>query len=122
MVERVLAHTVGLVNPESGTFEVFVAESTPPGWAAELITNDEVWADDTQASEVDGGGAGDGAAPGPTLPPDLPPPPVVVEAPPLHGRGSSRDAWAAHAAALGLELAEAADRAAIIAAVEAHES
>lgn len=48
-------------------------------------------------------------------------PPSLAAAPgppPKAGAGSGRDAWAAHARALGIEVTAGMDRAAIIAAVE----
>lgn len=108
---RRLAYNVVKRNPGTGAVEVFEAGTVPPGWAAEMITNDEVWEREPQASEVDGGGAGDGAAPGPTDPPAV--------APPRHGVGSGRDPWAAYATSLGIQVPDDAGRNDIIVLVEA---
>ncbi|MEQ8834278.1 MAG: hypothetical protein RIB67_07510 [Miltoncostaeaceae bacterium] len=45
--------------------------------------------------------------------------PAPTEAPPKAGPGSGREAWAAHARGLGIEVTDDMDRAGIIAAVEA---
>jgi hypothetical protein len=42
---RTLATTVYVTNPETGTSEGFAAGTTPPDWAAELITNPSAWDD-----------------------------------------------------------------------------
>lgn len=48
------------------------------------------------------------------------PNPAPAEEPPRNGPGSGREAWAAHATALGIDTAEDATRDDIIAAVDAH--
>jgi hypothetical protein len=57
--------------------------------------------------------------PEPNPNPNPEPTPAPVEEPPRNGPGSGREAWATHAAALGVETAEDATRDDIIAAVDA---
>ena len=55
-----LARTVhGLRDPESGKVVSFEAGSTPPKWAADLISNPAAWGDDAPAEAA---GADEGTA------------------------------------------------------------
>lgn len=130
-----LRANIALRNPETGVVECFTAGSTVPSWAAERITNPDVWASD---------GPDVGAVPAPT--PDIDDNPQVVEAelepeetpvvddgddedldadpeglperPPLAGKGSSRAAWAAYARSLGIQVDDDMGRDDIVDAVD----
>ena len=88
-----LARTVWVTPPGKAQRVRLPAGSTPPEWAWPLITNRAAW----------------------SVPPEAE---TVAERPPLHGKGSSRDAWAAYAGSIGVQVPDGASRADIIAAVE----
>lgn len=75
----------------NGVVHAFAPGDGVPAWARSRITNPDAWDDD-----------------GPSKP----------EPPPRHGAGSGRDAWAAHAEHLGVEVSDDDSRDDIIAAVE----
>lgn len=90
------------VFDEHGNVSVFGPGDDVPEWAAARITNPKAWTDDEPAPEPE---------PEPVQPgPD--------GQPPRSGRGSGRDAWAAYAAARGLDVPDDASRDEIIAAVD----
>lgn len=51
MAARKLAVTVHVTNPETGAIEVFRPGDDVPGWAANAITNPDVWAGSDRASD-----------------------------------------------------------------------
>ncbi len=116
---RRLAANVVMVHPETGAPCVFTAGTVPPSWAADRITNPDVWAP-AEHVEVEGGGAVEPTGPAAPTPPE-PAARVVVEAPPRSGKGANRDAWAAYAETLGVAFTDDMGRDEIIAAVEAHQ-
>lgn len=98
---RRLAVTIVKRNPSTGVVEVFPAGTMPPGWAADLISPDShVWAAE-EAATSSGTERGGGSP----------------EPPPRVGRGSSRAAWAAYAAEVGIEVSDDMGRDDIIEAV-----
>jgi hypothetical protein len=76
-----------------------------PDWAAELITNPDVWADDTPGE----------------APPAEPAIRLAAQPPPRSGRGSGRDAWVDFAAVQGVGVDDDASRDEIIADLEERE-
>lgn len=147
---RRLAANIVARDPETGVVRTFHAGQAVPEWAAEKITNPDVWVSDdldvgavvdTEASpttapapelvDVDedaGDDQGDDAEaldPGgddadPTEPADDvdEDDQSELERPPLGGKGSGRDVWAAYATAQGITVTEEMDRDDIIDAVE----
>ncbi|MCU1675341.1 MAG: hypothetical protein JWM93_99 [Frankiales bacterium] len=97
------------VRTDDGKSGVFGPGDTVPKWAADLITNPKAW----------------GAEAAPTPPP---PPPgggggyTSPERPPVAGKGSGKDAWAAYAAARNVEVDPSATRDEIVAAIEGAEA
>lgn len=90
-MEPRLARTVW-VTPPGGVRRVRLpAGSNPPEWAWPLITNPAAWAVAPVADVTD-----------------------VDGPPPLHGKGSGRDAWASYAESHGVHVAPEATRADII--------
>lgn len=94
-----LARTVWVEH--DGVPTCFTAGSTPPAWAADLITNPDAWASHVDESPelVEG------------LPGDEPPAgepaeasPTETKIPPLKGKGSSAAAWAEYAKSQGFEV------------------
>lgn len=79
---------------------VFGPDDTLPAWARDAITNPDVWAESPEGDEDGSGEQG---------------------RPPTSGAGSGRDAWAAYAASLGVDVTDDMDRGAIIAAVDARQ-
>lgn len=94
---RRLVATVVLRDPVTFAPVVFGPGSDVPDWAAELMTNPEVWEG---------------------VPVTVAPSPPGGE-PPRSGRGASVKAWRRHAESLGLEVPDGASREEIIAAVDA---
>jgi hypothetical protein len=96
--------------------ELYLTGSTPPADVADRITA-PVWAelpDDPEPTEPEGGEVG---AAEPMADPAVQVPPVPV--PPMHGAGSSTEAWAGYARTHGVEVADDAKRADVIAALTA---
>jgi len=79
-MQRRLAANIVARDPETGVVRTFLAGETVPAWAAERITNPDVWASDGP----DGG--------------------AVAERPPVTGRGSGKAAWVAYAQQMGLAV------------------
>lgn len=132
-----LRANIALRNPDTGVVECFTAGSTVPPWAAERITNPDVWASD---------GPDVGEVPAPTpdsetdtdtdvvedeIEPQEAPvatdgddedldaePDGVPARPPLAGKGSSRAAWAAYARSLGIQVDDDMGRDDIVDAVD----
>ena len=94
---RRLVVTVVLRNPETLAPVAFGPGDDVPCWAAELMTNPEVWEGE---------------------PVTVAPSPPVGE-PPRSGRGASAKAWRAFAESRGVVVPEGASREEIIAAVDA---
>lgn len=97
-MEPRLARTVWVTLPGETRRVRLPAGSNPPEWSWELITNPAAWA----------------VKPGKAEPvaevPDGPPP--------MHGKGSSRSAWAAYAESHGVHVAPSSSRADIIAVLD----
>ena len=96
-----LARTVWVTLPGETRRVRLPAGSNPPEWAWPLITNSAAWAvkpDSEAPVEV--------SAEGPNGPP------------PMHGKGSSRDAWAAYAEAHGVHVAPSSSRSDIVAVLD----
>lgn len=100
-----LAVNIADRNPETGAVEVFAAGSVPPAWAAERVTNPDVWA----------AGPGVGVS---RVDEEVPKPDATAEEPPRSGKGSGVEAWRSYAAGLGIDTA-GMSRDDIIEAVEA---
>lgn len=79
-----------------------------PAWAAAAITNPDVWTSNESGSR----GSGAEPEPGSGTPSSL-------GVPPRAGAGSNRDAWAAYAQAHDVDVADDANRAEIIDALDA---
>lgn len=94
-----LARTVWVTLPGETRRVRLPAGSNPPDWAWELITNPAAWA-------VKPGPKPEVSAEGPDGPP------------PMHGKGSSRSAWAAYAESHGVHVAPSSSRADIIAVLD----
>lgn len=87
-----------------------------PAWAAAQITNPKVWADgDAPAAATV---IPDPASSTAATPPAVQDVPGDVAAPPRNGPGSSRDAWAAYATSIGIDVKPGTTKADIIAEVE----
>lgn len=88
------------VRDEHGHTHVFGPDENVPAWAEEAITNPKVWAEapagDPRAAEPKGS---------------------LADEPPRSGKGSGRDAWAAYAAARGVDVPDGAGREDIISAL-----
>jgi hypothetical protein len=118
---RRLRGNVVLRHPDDGSRHVFLAGTTPPPWAAEIIVNPKAWEGIITANggyvggpaQLMGGNEGTEAII--PLPVTLP----ALERPPLAGTGSGLDQWLAYANAVGVKVAEDAKRADVIAAVDA---
>lgn len=95
-----LARTVWVTPPGKAQRVRLPAGSTPPGWAWPLITNPAAWSIPPQAPASS---LAEGDAPGP---------------PPMHGKGSSKTAWASYAESCGVHVAPESTRADIIAALD----
>jgi len=113
---RRLRYTVHGIDANGQPFAYGPADVVPD-WAQAMITNPDIWIDDTPApgssvAEESSAPAGDITSPAGGGAP---------ERPPAAGPGSGLDAWRAYAAAIGVEHDEHATRADIIAAVEAHQ-
>lgn len=91
-----LAATVHVMNPDTGLNEIFLAGSTPPKWAADLITNPGAW----QTEEQQGAVSEDGP-------------------PPRSGSGSGRARWVEFAESQGVEVDDEATKDDIISLLEA---
>ena len=125
---------VHVQHPERGTV-VFGPDDPVPDWAAEAITNPDVWDDApdveddevaTEPSDVSDTEPSDGSGDGPAETSDTEetdePEDVGGQPspPPRNGPGSTRDAWFAYATkVLELDIADDADRDDIMAAVDA---
>lgn len=102
---------------------LYRAGETPPAEVAARI-GDHAWEPEAaDAAEVPpvalpAASGADGSATGSAVP-DPVPASVNTEEPPRAGRGSSREAWAAHAAAHGVAVTDDMTRDDIIAAVDA---
>lgn len=94
-----LARTVWVSLPGEARRVRLPAGSNPPEWSWPLITNSAAWAVAPSIEEQ---------------------PPVDEEwvPPPMHGKGSSRDAWASYATDRGVTVTDGASRADIIAALD----
>ena len=92
------------VRDERNVAHVFGPDDEIPDWAAARITNPNAWAEPP--------GDGPGASQQPA---------VGHDRPPKVGAGSSREDWAAYATANSIEFPAEANKADIIAAVEAAE-
>lgn len=110
----VLARSVWLER--EGEPICFMAGSTPPDWAAALITNPVAWAEEAgiPVEPVAGEPAG---AEEPTGQ-DEPAAPAAVSIPPKAGPGSSASAWAAYALARGFGVEDDAKASEIREALE----
>lgn len=92
---------VHVTHPDGGSVELAPGKPVPD-WALPLISNPKAWAGGV-VPEVSG-------EPEPPHPPptstgdDTVPDPVKI--PPRRGTGSGRDAWAAYAAANGIEVTD----------------
>lgn len=102
------------VTDDNGKTHVFGPSTEVPEWAARKITNTRAWAKPpTFPAETvtdpggDGSGQDAGAGTGDT------------PRPPTSGKGSGVDAWRDYATSRGIAVDDDADRAAIIAAVDA---
>lgn len=93
---RRLVATVILPDPEGGHPRVFSPGDDVPEWAADRITNPAAWASDDPESTQ----------------------PVGSERPPMSGKGSGRNAWAAYAETIGVAVDADMTREDIAAAVE----
>jgi hypothetical protein len=90
------------VRNEAGEDVWFGPDTTEiPRWAVKQITNPSAWAEQPDPEPEPNGG---GAAP---------------KAPPMSGKGSGRDDWAAYAASVGVAVPADATRDDIVALVEA---
>ena len=94
------------VHDDDGVAHCFGPGDEPPEWAVARINRPDVWASLPAVGTED--------------PADTPQQRPRPDEPPRVGRGSGRDAWAAHAAALNIDIDPDASRADIIAAVDAH--
>jgi hypothetical protein len=111
-----LAANIAARNPETGVVETFLAGETVPAWAAERITNPDVWArEGSDVGEVDADldqaedDTGTDTAPGV----------AADDEPPRTGKGSGKDHWAEYAQRIGVDVDQDASKADIIAAVDA---
>lgn len=102
-----LRTTVHVVDLEGRT-RAFGQGEDLPDWAAEQITNPDVWEGELPEHLQ------------PEQDPSQPPETAPVEEPPRSGKGSSRDAWAAYAAVKGVDVTEGASREDIIAVLAEH--
>lgn len=59
MAGRKLAVTVHVANPETGTTEVFRPGDDVPSWAAEAITNPDVWEGSKPDTTLEAGSSGE---------------------------------------------------------------
>lgn len=99
-MDRRLISTVYVLD-EHDAPHAFGPGDVVPAWAAEKITNPDVWA----SPDV-----GDGGAPG-----------VPVDGePPRNGKGSGLVAWIEYAESIGVDVDEDASRDDVIASVDAH--
>lgn len=102
------------VRDDKHVTHVFGPDDEIPAWAAEQITNPKAWAPHPDDDQRQSAGNGNGAAAGTEQP-------ATGGRPPKVGTGSSREDWAAYAAAHDIEMPGNATKAEIIAAVEAAE-
>lgn len=109
-VER-LACDVHVHGGEDGSvvFPTGTSRADLPGWAKEAISNPDVW---TSSRSDEGRGSGPEPEPESGTPSSR-------GVPPRAGAGSNRDAWAAYADAQGVQVADEANRAEIIEALDA---
>jgi hypothetical protein len=99
-----LRTTVHVVDLEGRT-RAFGPGEDLPDWAAEQITNPDVWEGELPAHlNAEGEPQPRVATPAPATPASQ------MQEPPRSGKGSGRDAWAAYAASHGVEVEEAASR------------
>lgn len=101
-----LTTTVFVVDPD-GRDRPFGPGEDLPDWAAEQITNPDVWDGDLPAHLQEGS-----QEPGEQKPPEKDA--QVGEEPPRSGKGSSVAAWKAYAASRGVTVEEDATRERII--------
>lgn len=106
-----LRTTVHVLDPATGRHKVFVAGSTPPDEWAKRINNPDVWEQESEAPVEQP--AKEEPAKGPAKEE-----PEKSDAPPRHGRGSSKEAWAKFASEHGVFVGEDDSRDDIIAALE----
>jgi hypothetical protein len=104
-----LSTYVTVHRSEDGTSHTFGPADDLPSWAEKAITNPDVWDGDPPA-HVAGGDEGGST------------PPEDSGEPPRSGPGSSRDAWAKYARALGVDVTDEMKQSDIIAAVDAHKA
>lgn len=102
------------VTDDNGKTHVFGPSGEVPEWAARKITNGRAWATPPTfpaetVTDPGGDGSGQDADAGTGEP----------TRPPTSGKGSGIDAWRDYATARGVVVDDDADRAAIIAAVDA---
>jgi hypothetical protein len=106
----------------------FPAGSTPPAWAAALITNPKAWGSAAPAptpevkSQEDAPPAPEDQAPADGPEPDAEPVEDLVgelPEPPKRGAGSGRDAWAAYARSKGVVVTDDMTRDDIVDALDA---
>lgn len=90
------------VHDENGAAQIFGPSDDLPDWAANAITNPDVWADRGEAAPV-----------------DEPEAPVGDGPPPKGGGGSGAPAWREYAAKHNVEVADNASRDDVIAALDA---
>ncbi len=84
MAKQLARHVHGLRDPETGRPRSFGPGDTPPGWAAEQITNPAAWGDDPVDQPDD-------AAPESDTP----------------NKSATKPEWVAYAVEQGMDLAEA---------------
>lgn len=90
----------------NGKRHVFAPGQDLPDWAAEKITNPDVWDEEPAGASSHAPPAGGGEQPPPASPP------------PRSGSGSGRDAWAKYAQDNRVDVADGTSREDIIAALE----
>lgn len=116
---RRLAETIVLRHPSTGEPVVLEAGTIPPAWAAERISNPDVWAPGPDVGEEPTTGQ---PATNHNDPADDEPADELTEGPPPDRPAANgpKATWVAYAESLGLDVPDAATRADIIALVDAH--
>lgn len=120
------------VHREDGSEVVYLAGVDIPAKDAKLITNPKVWADDESPSDADAGtsSADDAKAAEAKAKADADAAQKAADAaaagsgplkPPVVGAGSGQAPWSDYAKALGLTVADDANKASIIELVTEHE-
>lgn len=111
---KVMAYTVVVRHPETDAPTAVLAGEPVPGWAKDLVHDDDLVKgrnfDDGDQDKAKTGGAAAAPADGGD----------ELTEPPRAGRGSGIATWVAYAGAIDLEVPEGASRGDVIALVDAH--